>query len=130
MQQPLHSSCYCHSNGLFIEFGCPTEFYCIQNRVVWPWERPSGPCLVLAIAHHLVLLNQIQVLLSCCFYFLVLLLGLTGCLLTVSQLVGCVTACTVFILLLGLTSCLLAVSQLVGCVTACIVFILLLAILS
>jgi hypothetical protein len=95
VQQPLHSSCCRHNNGLFIEFGCLNrnglfiEFYCIQNRVARPWERPGGPCLVFAIAHRLVLLNQIQILLFRCFYFLVLLLGLTACLLAVSQRVGC-----------------------------------------
>jgi hypothetical protein len=92
LQQPLHRRCCLHSNGLFF------ESHCTQNRVARPWERPGGPCLVLAIAHRLVLLNQIQILLPCCFYFLVLLL--------VSPVV-----CWLFLNLLGLFLSLLAVSQ-------------------
>ena len=68
LQQPLHCCCCLHSNRLFIEFVCLNrnglfiEFHCNQNRVAWPWERPGRPCLVLAIACCLVLLNQIQIL--------------------------------------------------------------------
>ena len=43
---------------------------------------------------------KIQILLSCCFYFLVFLLDLVGCLLAVSQL-GCLSALYLFLYVVG-----------------------------
>jgi hypothetical protein len=94
-QQPRHCCCCLHSNKLFIEFVCLNrnglfiEFHCNQNRVTQPWERPDGPCLVLAIACYLVLLIQIQILPSMLLLILVLLLGFVACLTACNISISC-----------------------------------------
>jgi len=108
LQQPRR--CCLHSNEFFIEFVCTnrsglfTEFHCTQSRVARPWDRPGGPCLVLAIACSLVLLNQIQILPIALLLLLVLLFGFVVSFLAVSQLFGCLSACSVSCLFVAVLS--------------------------
>jgi hypothetical protein len=95
LQQPHNCYCCLHSNRHFFEFVCQNhsglfiEFHCNQNPVAQPQERPNRPCLVLAIACCLVLLNQIQILPSMLLLILVLLLGFVGCLTACNISISC-----------------------------------------